>query len=233
MKLIINGDDLGLTPGINAGILQGYHDGILRSATAMVNGSAVEEAVGLTKDCRHLGIGLHLNLTIGKPLTENKTLHNTDGMFYRGDRTIFAKNPDYNEISAEWHAQMDRFIALFHHLPDHLDSHHHVADANDTVLKIAVDLAEEYHLPLRNHCAYTFTTELYNQSRPEDLIRILQAHESEDLEVMCHPAWIDLQLMHVSSYNINRIHELDILCSPAVKDYIRSHHIAVTNFTEN
>lgn len=36
-KLIVNGDDFGLSPGVNRGIIESYLNGILTSTTLMVN----------------------------------------------------------------------------------------------------------------------------------------------------------------------------------------------------
>jgi len=74
MKLIVNGDDLGYTRGVTEGILEGYHRGILRSTTALMNSEYINESAVLTKDCKDLGIGVHLNLMLESPLTKSQTL---------------------------------------------------------------------------------------------------------------------------------------------------------------
>ena len=47
-----------------------------------------------------------------------------------------------------------------------------------------------------------------------------------------HVGIVDLDLYRWSSYNIQRIKELDILCSDTVKQYIEEHHIELTNYSE-
>src|SRR5215813_8198613 len=59
--LIVNADDFGLSPGINAGIIEGFEQGILTSASIMVNAPASEPAVQLAHAHDGLGIGVHLN----------------------------------------------------------------------------------------------------------------------------------------------------------------------------
>ena len=123
MKLIINGDDLGYTMGNTLGIIEAYKKGILRSTTALTNSRYINEAHELTKDLDGLGIGVHLTLTLGRSLTENRTLSDEEGNFFPGRRTIWEKDPDYDEIYKEWKAQIERYIEIFGHLPSHLDSH--------------------------------------------------------------------------------------------------------------
>ena len=69
MKLIVNCDDLGYTRGVNEAIVIAYQQGILRSTTALVNSAYIQEAVTMMKENPGIGVGLHLNLTSGKPLT--------------------------------------------------------------------------------------------------------------------------------------------------------------------
>jgi hypothetical protein len=48
-QLIVNADDLGLTPGVNRGILRAFQDGIVTSASLLVTGSAFDDAVTLAR----------------------------------------------------------------------------------------------------------------------------------------------------------------------------------------
>lgn len=66
-QLIVNGDDFGLTPGVNQGICRAYRDGILSSATLMANAAAFEDAVQRAKENPGLGLGCHLVL-VGGPI---------------------------------------------------------------------------------------------------------------------------------------------------------------------
>ena len=74
MKLIVNADDYGMTKGVNLGIIEAHKNGIVTSTTLMVTMPEVEHGLALSKDYPNLGIGLHLNCTLGKPLTDCKSL---------------------------------------------------------------------------------------------------------------------------------------------------------------
>lgn len=70
-RIIINADDFGLCEGVNKAIAQSHIDGVLTSATIMANMPAAVEAVDIAKQLTTLGIGVHLNLTDGKPISDN------------------------------------------------------------------------------------------------------------------------------------------------------------------
>src|SRR3954470_1478614 len=75
IQLVINADDLGFAPGVNRGIVEAHESGTLSSASMMVTTPAFAEAVELVQTrARALGVGLHLNLITGRPLTAVPTL---------------------------------------------------------------------------------------------------------------------------------------------------------------
>ncbi len=233
MKLVINGDDLGYTMGNTYGIFQAYEQGILRSTTALTNSKYFETAMAMAKEkYPGLGIGVHMTLTLGKPLTENRTLTDpATGEFYAGRKTIWEKNPDYDEIYAEWKAQIERYIAVAGHLPTHLDSHHSVHDATPEALAVARRLAAEYGLQLRRYGDYEFVIGFYGPyATKEKMIEILKENRDKDIEIMCHPGWCDLELYRMSSYNTSRVQELDVLCDPDVLKFVEDEQIELCHY---
>jgi predicted glycoside hydrolase/deacetylase ChbG (UPF0249 family) len=87
-----------------------------------------EEAVDLAERHPGLGVGLHFNLTEGRPLTDARSLVGTDGEFLlRGEliRRSVRGRVEADEITRELTAQLDRFVS-FGLTPTHLDSHQHV-----------------------------------------------------------------------------------------------------------
>ena len=136
-RLIINADDLGLTAGVNRGILEAHGHGVVTSATLMANAQAFAEAVKLTQAAPRLGVGCHLVLVDGAPvlsaaqipsLIDNRNEHKDEARFPERlswfallamlDRLV----PE--QIEAEAKAQIRKLqssgIAV-----SHLDSHKH------------------------------------------------------------------------------------------------------------
>ena len=159
-RLIINADDLGLTPGVNRGILYTHLNGILTSTTAMVNVPDAEVGIQrLQAEAPALGIGLHLILSHGKPILPAEqvpSLVTTDGEFVSKFVSLFERierfQPD--DIAAELNAQFERFVAIAGRKPDHLDGHHHLVYTIPAALDVLLQLAREHQLPMRNGSAF-------------------------------------------------------------------------------
>src|SRR3981189_894121 len=82
-RLIINADDYGLSRGVNTGIIEAATTGVVTSASMIVKLPGFDDAMGGARSCPSLSLGLHLNLTAGKPLTAAPSLtRRKTGQFY-------------------------------------------------------------------------------------------------------------------------------------------------------
>ena len=154
VRLIVNADDYGHTAGVSAGIRAAHLHGMVTSTTAMMNRPNVVQALPLAiQSCPHLGIGLHLVLTSGRPLLpagKLASLVKADGGFYSQDGFIDRLDQiDLDEVWAEWNAQAELFIRTAGRLPDHLDSHHHASYFTPGLFERMLLLAEACHCPIR------------------------------------------------------------------------------------
>jgi hypothetical protein len=149
--LIVNADDLGLRPGVAAGIFKAHHDGLVTSTTALMNAPGVEEALRQAQaECPRLGLGVHLTVTSGRPLTAAPSLAGPGGEFHRPEELLGALPAlDPAELYAEWRAQVERFIAVTGLAPDHLDAHHHIAYKAPVLLRPMLELARAYGCAVR------------------------------------------------------------------------------------
>jgi hypothetical protein len=148
--LIVNADDFGVTPGVSAGILAAHRHGIVTSTTVLVNGPIPPDQLAAALDSG-LGLGLHVNLTLGAPLTRAPSLTDGGGRFVR-DAGHAAARGAAREIEAEIGAQLERFQALFRRPPTHLDSHHHVG-LHPPVREILLRWAARLRVPVRSQNA--------------------------------------------------------------------------------
>lgn len=128
-QLIINADDLGFAPGVNRGILEAHEAGTLSSASMMVNTPAFHEAASLVRErAPTLGVGLHLNLIVGKPVAEVPTLADPrTGQFYSlGElaRRAAIGRVSPHDVKRECDAQL-RALAIDGISCTHIDSHRH------------------------------------------------------------------------------------------------------------
>ncbi|WP_304089004.1 ChbG/HpnK family deacetylase [Phascolarctobacterium succinatutens] len=151
-QLIVNADDFGLHPLINAGIIKGHQEGFITSTSLMPSAPCWQEAVRLAKENPRLGIGVHLTLVGGVPsvLPKEKvsSLLDNDGLFLP-DYVAFAKRyysgaVKRSELEAELRAQLERALSCGVNIT-HIDSHQHthvLPGINSLVLK----LSNEYNI---------------------------------------------------------------------------------------
>lgn len=230
MKLIINADDFGYTRANTEGIVEGYRKGIVRSTTALCNMPWLEYGRDLAKDCPDLGVGVHLTLTLGRSLTGVKSFTDAQGNFL-SKKDIGSASLDMEEVYNEWKAQIERYIQVFGHIPTHLDSHHSVHDLSESLRDVALKLGKEYGVHTRRYGPYEFIPGFYGPTATKErLLEILEQNRGKDMEIMTHPGFCDLELFRASSYNTQRVHELDVLCSRDVMEYVERNHIQLTHY---
>ena len=82
-QLVVNADDFGFTPDVNAGIVEAHRDGILTATTLMANGDAFEDAVRLARETPTLDIGCHLVLIGGRSLVTRRSFPATRRNWWR------------------------------------------------------------------------------------------------------------------------------------------------------
>ena len=129
--LIVNADDFGMSRGITDGIILAHRYGFVTSTSLMANMPAAEYAVSRLAAAPRLGVGVHLNITAGRPVLPARqvpTLVDTSGRFHAGpamSRRLWQWTAAGNEIEAEFRAQIqwlkDRGV-----VPTHADSHQHM-----------------------------------------------------------------------------------------------------------
>jgi predicted glycoside hydrolase/deacetylase ChbG (UPF0249 family) len=146
----VNGDDLGFNREVTDGIIECHRNGILTSATLMVNMPAAEYAVEEIKKYPNLSVGIHLNLATGSPISEPQkipALLGTDGNFknYKDMfrlANLFQLPP--GQIERELSAQIEKFLS-WGITPTHCDSHNHVASCLQ-IFPIKLKLLKKYNI---------------------------------------------------------------------------------------
>ena len=129
-QLIVNADDLGMTRGINRAVSEAHRAGIVTSASLLANGAAFEDAIVRVQQCPNLSVGLHINLTQGRPLHPGtrSSLVDRRGCFYpRGAQAIRLSFGAVSmaDVEAEIAAQAQRALRAGIALT-HFDGHDHV-----------------------------------------------------------------------------------------------------------
>lgn len=128
MLTIVNADDLGTSESINDKIFELMESGLVTSATIITNAPAFEHAVQQIWKFPQCSFGVHLNLTVFRPLTYSKTIEQILG----DDGSLSTKLYDASfsgdlleVLQKELFAQVQR--AFDTGVPvSHFDSHHHI-----------------------------------------------------------------------------------------------------------
>lgn len=151
-RLVVSGDDFGVAPEVNAGIVRAHRDGILTSTSLMVTGDALAEAVALARAHPRLAVGLHLVLAQGRSAaspSEIPALVTNAGAFRRepvstGFRYAWTWcfRAGRAQLRREIEAQLTAFAATglgLAHVDGHMNMHLH-----PVVLPTLIELAPRY-----------------------------------------------------------------------------------------
>jgi chitin disaccharide deacetylase len=226
-RLIVNGDDFGLSAGVNQGIATSHEQGILTSASLMVRYPAAEAAASYARSHPALSVGLHVDLAEWTFKDESwQPLYQVAAL------------DDPSAVAEELEKQLRRFTELVGREPTHLDSHQHVHES-EPVLSLCLEAARQRKIVLRNvGRSVCYCGDFYGQSNkgypyPEGvsvsaLLNIIKSMREGITELGCHPAQTaDMQGM----YRDERVIECATLCHPEVREAIESEQILLCSFS--
>ena len=129
----MNADDFGLAPGVNRAILELHAAEVLTSATLMAQAASTEEAVNMALAMPTLGVGCHIVLVDGTPVSNERLIPSlidrATGSFYPtlGSflKRLFTARTRGADIEAEAAAQI-ALLQSFGLRLTHVDTHKHI-----------------------------------------------------------------------------------------------------------
>ena len=170
-KVIINADDFGLAQGVNEGIIKAHQEGVLTSATLMANMPGFDQAVEIARANPELGVGVHLNILSGWPLSptqkvgsllsrELRFIPSVSNLLHR----IALKRVNFDEVEREFRAQVEK-VQRAGINPSHIDSEKHIHLIRP-LFRIVLKLAKEYKIN-----KVRFVQECCLSSRPGQMLK--------------------------------------------------------------
>lgn len=255
MKLIVKGDDLGFTQGVNLGMVKAATDGVLTCCGLMPNMEYAAEGIELMSKFHHISIGQHTNIVTGTPITPPElipSLVDDHGNFKRSNvyREAMLRGEDiviYDEALLEIRAQLQRFIQLAGKKPSYLEGH---ATSSMNFKKALMQVADEQKIV---HINYDGENR-YGIKRtrmpdyPQDMSKNIITQKNfdtvqyflNDADVLkhdltmitFHPGYVDHEILQASTFSIIRANDLYALCSEEVKEFIKKNHIELINFND-
>ena len=149
--VVFTADDFGLSEGVNEAVERAHRDGILTSASLMVAGPAVADAVRRARSLPTLKVGLHLVVIEGPamlPQAAIPDLVEADGQFPSDQARLgvnyFFRPRVRRQLAAEIRAQFAAFAATGLTL-DHANAHKHM-HLHPTVGRMMIRIGREFGL---------------------------------------------------------------------------------------
>lgn len=191
--VIVNGDDIGMCHAANVGTARAFREGILTAASLMVPCPWALEAIELMAD---LDVGVHLTLTAEwqtyrwGPITavgraRESGLVDPEGYFWHREAPVH-QHGDTTAARVEVQAQIEWALARGLDATK-LDGHMAVFSTDPAYLKVYIDLARQYRLPLRLRSAD------FHRERGQTVLADLIDAARQDLLAPDHRAGISLQ----------------------------------------
>lgn len=150
--LIVNADDFGRSPQVNAAVLLAHRSGVLTSASLMVAEPDAADAAATAREFPSLDVGLHLVACNGRgllPAREIPGLVDGSGRFPASEAWAglrYSLRPALrSQLQDEFRAQIERHLKLVGYL-NHINGHHNL-HLHPTLIDIITRLAVEYRVP--------------------------------------------------------------------------------------
>ena len=218
--VIFNADDFGASTGVNRGILECHTRGVVTSASLMVTGRAVHEAVAMSRDHPALAVGLHWDVW-GEDEREFD-LGNVQG------------------VRDEFHRQVDEFERLLGRRPTHVDSHRH-AHREAHLMPVFRELVEPLGVPLRGSGWVRYVSHFYGQwewmvtNLDYVSVPFLQALLHDEVgdgwtEFSCHPGYASPDYRAV--YLAEREVEVRTLTDPRIRQTVEALEIHLVSYAD-
>ncbi len=214
--LIVNGDDFGASPGVNRGIAKTHREGILTSASLLVDAPAGEAAAALSRQMPALSLGLHVDVSAD----------------------FLDCSPLLRDLLPRLlRRQFERFESLTGRAPTHLDSHHNL-HRDPRALPYFLELAQENQIPLREFSSVRHFPKFYGQwggvthweqISAENLSQMLGTEIGPGItELSCHPGFVDRGFS--TTYAAEREAEVRALTDPLLRRVLDEQGIWLANF---
>ena len=145
-QLIVNADDYNTDANRNRGIVEAARRGIVTSTSVLVNVGWPEGALSELKAVFDTRVGVHLNMTKGRPLCQAvESLIGADGSFFAKPiawRKALNNGFDHRQVEREFAAQIQALLATGIK-PDHIDGNNHM-HIFPKIVQVTARLAVEF-----------------------------------------------------------------------------------------
>lgn len=249
-KILIRADDLGWTEAINYGIAKSVIEGVIRTVGLMPNMPAAQHGLDLLKGVQ-VCLGQHTNICVGKPLIDPALIPsicqgNGDLKPSRVYREAARLGTDFvvlDEVILEIEAQYQRFVELTGDQPHYFEGH---AVASPNFYKGLAVVAQRHDLPLlqfamegpipfRGTNLYTSMDSMKPDYDPFESLKkaaLTDYGSNGCCMFVCHPGYLDDELLRASTLTIPRTKEVAMAIDPATKEWLNENEIRVVTYDD-
>lgn len=255
-RLIVRGDDMGVSHAVNEAIVRCQKDGIQTSIEIIVPSPWFPEAVKMLAELPTADVGVHLALSSEwdnvkwRPLTDCPSLRDSDGYFYPmihpnknyPGRALKENKWQLDEVEKEFRAQIE---LAKRHIPQlsHLSGHMGCSGISDEVNVLTRKLAIEYRLDIApedssvKSVGYLGPHET-SAEKIESFIRTLESLEPGKTYLFVDHPGLDtpeMRAIHHIGYEdvaIDRQGVTDTWTSPRVRDNITAKGIQLISYRD-
>ena len=254
IRLIIRGDDMGMTQGSLVAFELAFNNGVLTCGAVQVPAPWFEGAAELCRKNPGWCTGVHLTL-IGEwrgyrwrpvlPWDKVSSIVDEDGYFYRYPEELFANNPDIKEIEAEFRAQIDLALKKGINV-QYIDTHYQGYKSYPGLEDVFKRLSRDYDVPISTYMGEKVVRNVYMdpvEQKNENAVKMLENLKPGLWIMVCHlgidspeqNALIHTKREHIFSgggVGKHRAEETNVLTSIEVKSMILKKGIKLTNYRE-
>jgi len=255
MKLLVQGDDFGMSYGITDGICLAAREGILTCTGLMTNFEGSEYAANRIKEYEHICVGQDINLFAGKSVTDPKLvphLVDNDGfLISSSERKKTAGFPEndpfpYDETLLEVENQYKKFVELMGRKPRYLQGHSYLTKNISRAIR---EIAEKYNITysqdiwkkIKMYDCHWLATSKSNFPIEEQLQIDVEKGVYDQLEnlmkndiayIICHPGFLDEDLFSKSTYTAIRYKDLHMLLSKRIKEKLIENNVQLISYDD-
>ncbi len=253
IRLIIRGDDMGMTQGSLIAFEKAFNEGVLTCASVQPAAPWFEGAAELCGKNPGWCTGVHLTLVAEwrgyrwrpvLPWDKVSSLVDEDGYFYRCPDELWAHKPKLAEIEAEFRAQVE--LAKKKGLNVQYVDTHYMSPGDPKLGNIVKNIGRDYNVPvsaLSREKRLVDETTLPRLKKKETIEKVLQEIKPGLWLMVCHPG-IDSPeqnaLIHTAVKDIqvdggvglHRAEVLKMLTSIEMKSIILKRNIKLTNYRQ-
>lgn len=247
-NILVRADDLGYSKGINYGIYESVHRGLINNVGFMVNMEDSIHGYELIKN-EDVDLGLHTVICAGRPISNPELVPSlvTNSGEFKPSKIYRSAKEDFvvlEEVMIEIEAQYLRFVKITGRKPDYFEGH---AVESENFVEGMRNIAQKYDVPF---LGFSFEKEIvvfknsklrplmYSQMpnyHPKKILADLIESDEDKIAtpmLICHPGYLDEYITSHSSLLEPRMYEVEMACDTQLIELAKQHQVHFVRYSE-